>query len=246
MRAILTYHSIDTSGSPISVHPQVFAQHVDWLTSGSVKVVTIDALMESAPEMDAVAVTFDDGFANIEDEACARLLGHGLSATIFVVTDHVGRTNSWPARPAPGIPILPLLDWPALERLASRGLRVGAHSRTHRDLVGVDGALLEDEIAGSAETITQTLGQRPDVFAYPYGRIDAAAAGLVGRYYKWGCGTVLSWLGADNDPARLPRIDAYYLRSPGRLDQFGSATFRCWLRARGAARWARERVAPWR
>ena len=38
MRAILTYHSIDDSGSPISIAPADFRRHLDWLTSGRVPV----------------------------------------------------------------------------------------------------------------------------------------------------------------------------------------------------------------
>ena len=31
MRAVLMYHSIDDSGSPISIAPAVFAEHVQWI-----------------------------------------------------------------------------------------------------------------------------------------------------------------------------------------------------------------------
>jgi hypothetical protein len=34
MRALLTDHWIDCSGSPISVAPQAFNRHVTWLMSG--------------------------------------------------------------------------------------------------------------------------------------------------------------------------------------------------------------------
>ena len=35
-RAVLTYHSLDESRSPISLAPAVFEKHVEWLTSGRV------------------------------------------------------------------------------------------------------------------------------------------------------------------------------------------------------------------
>ena len=38
MRAVLTYHSIDDSGSPISVRRDAFQRHVKWLASGQVAV----------------------------------------------------------------------------------------------------------------------------------------------------------------------------------------------------------------
>ena len=46
MRAILTYHSIDDSGSLISVAPAVFRSHVQWLTSGRVRALSLEDLIE--------------------------------------------------------------------------------------------------------------------------------------------------------------------------------------------------------
>ncbi|TFG50637.1 MAG: polysaccharide deacetylase, partial [Gemmatimonadales bacterium] len=45
MRAILTYHSIDDSGSPISVAPEQFRAHVRWLQSGVIRVVPLAELL---------------------------------------------------------------------------------------------------------------------------------------------------------------------------------------------------------
>src|SRR5262245_46283197 len=117
MRAILTYHSIDDSGSPISVRPDAFERHVEWLASGLVRVTTMERLLEVPASEHAVAITFDDGFENFRDVAAPRLLAHGFPVTLFVVSGRIGRTNSWGGCREPGIPELPLLDWPALRRL---------------------------------------------------------------------------------------------------------------------------------
>src|SRR5688572_13299743 len=130
MRAILTYHSIDGSGSPISCDSSTFAHHVAWLATGRVRVTTIEELLRLPDDADAVALTFDDGFVNFKDEAARRLLGHGFPVTLFVVAARVGTGNSWDDPPSPGLrrtsskrqtPSLPLLDWPALIRLQEQG-----------------------------------------------------------------------------------------------------------------------------
>ena len=41
MRAILTYHSIDSSGSPISLSEEAFRAHVRFFGSGRVAVVPL-------------------------------------------------------------------------------------------------------------------------------------------------------------------------------------------------------------
>ena len=95
MRAILTYHSIDDSGSPISVAPEEFRAHVRWLSSGLVRVVPLAELVTLPPEEEAVAITFDDAFQNFASVAAPLLYEHGLPATLFVVSGRVGRDNAW-------------------------------------------------------------------------------------------------------------------------------------------------------
>jgi peptidoglycan/xylan/chitin deacetylase (PgdA/CDA1 family) len=235
MRAILTYHSVDDSASPISVDRAAFREHVAFLASGRVRVLDIAALLTAPPETEAVALTFDDGFANFATEAWPRLRDHGLPATVFVVSGHAGGTNAWGGGAQPGIPTLPLLDWDALGRLAEEGVTLGAHSRTHPDLRRALDDALVDEVAGSAETIHARTGRRPEVFAYPYGLLDArveqAASG-----YRYACTTELRPLRGGESPRRLPRLDAYYLRGRGAIARWGSATLAGWLRFRAAAR----------
>ena len=69
MKAILTYHSIDPSGSPISVSPDAFEAHVRWLSTGRVRVVPLEELGQLSADVDAVAITFDDGFENFSTHA---------------------------------------------------------------------------------------------------------------------------------------------------------------------------------
>ena len=241
VRAILTYHSIDPSGSPISVSAAAFAAHVRWLASGRVRVVPLELLagMDEGPD-DAVALTFDDGFASVATEAAPRLLDHGLPATLFVVSGHVGRTNAWGGREAPGIPTLPLLGWEALGALAEAGFAIGAHTRTHPSLDALAPVEAAAEIEGAADELTTRTGRAPTAFAYPYGHAPPSAASCVRRRFAVGVTTELRPLRANEDAALLPRLDAYYFREPARLERWDTTAFRVHLRARRAARRARR------
>jgi peptidoglycan/xylan/chitin deacetylase (PgdA/CDA1 family) len=235
MRAILTYHSIDSSGSPISVSPEVFRGHCRFLASGRVRVLPLEVLVQDAAAGDAVALTFDDGFANFATEAASVLEDHGLPYTVFVVSDHVGGHNDWGGRPATNMPHLPLLDWDHLAALQNRGATIGAHTRRHRPLTQLRGEELADEVQGGIDRIEAALGRRPTTFAYPYGAVNAEAASAVREACAWGCTTELRALGGDEDRALLPRLDMYYLRAPGQLEAWGTAAFRSrlWLRSQG-------------
>lgn len=234
MRAILTYHSLDDSGSPVSVAPDAFRQHVRWLATGPVRVVGLSALLQDDQPGDAVAITFDDAFANFASLGAPVLREHGLGATIFAVSDHVGGTNTWGGRLDARVPALPLCDWDTLGRLSAAGFEVAAHSRHHGDLTVCDTTAIEDEIGGSCERIRRELGVAVTSFCYPYGRVNARAVEVVRRHVARAVTTELRALSPRDDAHLLPRIDMYYLRDAGRLEAWGSAGFhrRLWLRRR--------------
>ncbi len=233
MRAILTYHSIDASGSAISVDPETFRRHVRWLAGSGVHVVAVEELLRLPPEAEALALTFDDAFANFAQLAWPLLRDHGMPVTLFVATEYVGGSNSWSASRRLAVPRLPLLDWQTLGRLAEEGVALGSHSRTHPDLRGLPAAALREEVEGSARGLEAKTGRAPTGFAYPYGYYDAAAVEAVRGRYMWACTVELRMLGTQENPWLTPRLDAYYLRSPGRLEAWGTQRFRrqLWLRA---------------
>jgi peptidoglycan/xylan/chitin deacetylase (PgdA/CDA1 family) len=247
MRAVFTYHSIDDSQSPISILPASFASHVRWLASGRVRVLPLETLLAEARAGDeslgdAVAITFDDAFENFADHAAPLLAEHGLPATVFVVSGQAGRTNAWGGQDQPGIPTLPLLNWDALGRLAEAGVELGAHTRNHPSLDALGAEAAAEEIDGSARDIESRVGRRPRAFAYPYGAAPTAAVEQVRKSFAFGVTTELRALDGGEDAARIPRLDAFYLRQPDGLNAWGTARFRAYLRLRAAVRTAREQV----
>lgn len=247
MRAILMYHSIDASGSPISIAPEAFRAHRQWLTSGRVRAVPLDAVM-SQPDAggDAVAVTFDDGFENTAGEI-ASLLVEGVPVTIFVVSRHVGGTNAWGGRPQRGIPTLPLLDWAGLERLAGLGAALEAHTRTHGHLTDLPDEALDGELGGCADDLQERLGVQGGHIAYPYGDVDERVAARAARHFRFGHTTDFNVLSAVVPAMRCPRLDMFYFRDPGAIEAWGSPGFARRLRRIRAQRAVRRRLGGfWR
>lgn len=236
MRAILTYHSIDPSGSVISVSERIFRKHVEWLARGPVAVVPLGEIASVAEDKDAVALTFDDGFGSFSDVAAPLLREAGLPATVFVVTDRVGRTNEWGGEPDDAVPTLPLMDWTEIGSLAGDGFEIGSHTRTHARLPALEERRVADELVGSAEEIERRTGRRPRSFAYPFGAVDRSSAEAAAREYERACTARLAPLGVDDVAHRLPRLDAYYFRRSGQLEGWGSPVFRGRLRVRRCLR----------
>ena len=240
MHAILTYHSIDPSGSVISLDRAAFMHHVAWLASGRVNVVPLESLLAStAPN--AVALTFDDGFRNFAEVAWPLLADHGFPATLFVVSDFVGSINGW-SQTGAAVPELPLLDWDEIGRLAEEGVTVGAHTRRHPDLRGCPPGVLEEELGGARAEIARRTGREPEAIAYPYGGTDRTVRAAAARLYRVGCTTRLACVNRE-DPLLLPRLDAWYFRQSGRLEAWGTASFRRYLWVRAGARRVRQLLA---
>src|SRR5262245_53682892 len=82
MKAILTYHSIDDSGSVISVDAATFRAHIEWLVKQKIAVVPLDRLREMSDDTHAVALTFDDGFENFATGAWPVLRDYALPVTV--------------------------------------------------------------------------------------------------------------------------------------------------------------------
>lgn len=244
MRAVLTYHSIDDSRSPISIDAATLARHVQWLASGPVRVVSLEDLPGLSDEEHAVAITFDDGFANFQTDAWPLLAEHGLPVTVFVVSELAGTTNAWEDNDRSSMPVLPLLGWEALSRLASEGVSLGAHGRTHARLPGLSPDRLIDELAGSKARIEGETGNTVRAFAYPYGAADRKSVEAVRREFAVACTAELGVLSAAEDPHQLPRLDAYYFQAPGRLEAWGSPAFARHVRWRAAARKLRAWFRP--
>jgi peptidoglycan/xylan/chitin deacetylase (PgdA/CDA1 family) len=217
-----------------------------WLATGGVDVVSLTELLDAPDDRDAVAITFDDAFANFATHAWPRLKEHGFRVTLFVPTGFVGKNNRWESIPGGKMPILPILDWTSLCRLQDEGVALGAHSRAHPDLRTLDEAAIQAEVLGSIEDIERETGRRPNSFAYPYGYWNSAAVANVRRACRYACTTELRPLGRDDKAHLLPRLDAFYLCGPGKLEGFGGPTFRRYLQLRARVRvvgqWGRQRL----
>jgi peptidoglycan/xylan/chitin deacetylase (PgdA/CDA1 family) len=235
MKIVLTYHSIDESGSVVSASRTAFTRQMEWLARGGVKVVPLSAIASCTGAGDAVALTFDDGYRNFAETALPVLLHHGLPATVFIVSRRVAGENDWD-REAVEIPKLPLMSWDELGRCVELGVDLGGHSRTHHALTGMESHELQDEIEGCAEDITRGVGLRPRTFAYPYGLWDDASRDAVSRSFDVACTTDLRPLARSDHSAAIPRIDSRYLTGVGRIEAFGQLRFAAYIRIRRAVR----------
>ncbi len=236
--AVLTYHSLDNSGSVISISPEMFRRHIEQLLERNIPIVPLDQALTSSG---VVALTFDDGFENLMEHAFPVLDQYRLPATVFVVSAYCGRLNTWPGQPEDGIPRLRLMSRNDLRQLPER-IEIGAHTATHPDLTKLSPAVASAELRDGRAALEDITGRPVRWFAYPYGLSTPAVRELTRQEFTLACGTTLKFLRPEMDPADLPRIDAYYLRQGLSADRLMAPAGTAYIAIRNFLRTTRARM----
>ncbi|MBE9127585.1 glycosyltransferase [Coleofasciculus sp. LEGE 07092] len=211
---ILMYHRIAPTGSPKMnrwrVTPQAFEEQLCYLRDSGFYSVTLEdwrkAMASRKPLTGrAVLITFDDGYRDFLTYAWPLLKQYGFSATVFLVADKVGQSNSWDYLYSEE---LPLLDWQHIQQLQAEGVEFGSHSASHHPLTSLTVAEVVREGARSRSILEQQLGFPIRSFAYPHGDFDPVVEHLIGA-----CGYVFG-LSCRSGRARfedrllaLPRVE---------------------------------------
>ncbi len=243
---ILTYHSLDDSGSVISVAGAEFSRQMKMLREWGYTGMRLGDLLDvwegkAEPPNNPVVIVFDDGFRTILDYAAPALDEIGFGATVFVVADYCGRKSDWPGQP-PEAPRLPLLSWDDLKSLANSGFEIGAHTLTHPPLTRISIEEAEKEIAGAKQVIEDKLGTPVKTFAYPYGLSDRLRRDIAKKQYQGACGVDLRVASRNDDRYDLPRVDMYYFRTAAFFRLFPTHTGRAYIRLRRMGRGLRKTV----
>lgn len=174
--SILTYHQIadaPVKGTPyrsLVVSPRLFAAQMQMLKVMGYQGVSMGHLLpflRGEKTGKVVGITFDDGYQNNLVHAMPVLRAVGFGATCYVVSDRIGKTNTWDQ--SQGIPQVPLMDRNELREWIAAGLEIGAHTRQHVHLPNLDDTQAWNEINGSRCELEQLLGVSVQHFCYPYG-----------------------------------------------------------------------------
>jgi GT2 family glycosyltransferase/peptidoglycan/xylan/chitin deacetylase (PgdA/CDA1 family) len=154
-----------------------FARQLD-IVAASATVVLADYRGAAVSGGHSVAITFDDAFMSVLDNALPELHTRRLPATIFVPTGSLGRSPGWEMEDESSDKDEVVATADALRTLNSDLLQLGAHSLTHPHLPRVPSQDALREIAGCREQMRDIFGIDIRCFAFPYGDYDAATVEL--------------------------------------------------------------------
>ena len=204
---ILQYHHVDSTTPPsTSISPQDFARHLQLLQDENMQVMDLAKAMnalragETLPDK-AVAITFDDAYLSIYENAFPLLKAREWPFTVFVntaaVDGHFGQT----------------LSWDQLREMQASGALIANHSVHHPYLIErpADVTLddwLNAEVASAEQRLQEEMGVSPRMLAYPYGEFSLEIINWLKAHNYLAFGQQSGPVGPLSHPQALPRFPA--------------------------------------
>lgn len=186
-------HLNDPAAQPYILTEPAFRRQMELLSELTTKTpLSWQSFVQPDPLRTAI-VTFDDGHRSNSELALPILAGLKLSAAFFITTDWIGR---------PGY-----MAEQQLRELASAGMLIGAHGRSHRYLSDLSPAEIDNELHASRARLEDILGIDVPAMSLPGGRLSrlvrerAAAAG-----YRYIFTSRIGLASPAGDPLSLPRV----------------------------------------
>ena len=160
---VLYYHAIKT------LERAAFAWQMDELLKRA-HVFPASSPETMAKEGRNVAVTFDDGFQSVLENAVPELMKRSIPFTMFVPSGCLGTRPCWvqdPRHPLWGERVLSTAE---LRSLASLPLAtIGSHSITHPNFLAIDSDRVRNELAQSKADLEAAAEIEVDLFSFPHG-----------------------------------------------------------------------------
>ena len=161
---ILYYHSIPGE------YRERFTNQLDKLLHLT-RPIPINTVPPLIPGIRYSAITFDDAFKNIVDNALPELIRKNIPATIFVTTGVLGEHATW---------------WPGdarerheriataedIRQLPKELISVGSHTLSHPKLPSLSQAEAKRELCESRRKLESLLGYPITTFSFPWGAFN--------------------------------------------------------------------------
>jgi len=114
-----------------------------------------------------IALTFDDGYVNVLENAVEALAQTQFKAIQFLPVNFLGKSNEWDV--ALGEASEPIMDASQVRDWLAAGHDIGSHTLTHPFLTRLAPEQAREEIFASKKKLEDLFGRPLEHFCYPYG-----------------------------------------------------------------------------
>lgn len=206
---ILTYHTVGTASHAVSA--EQFESQMQHLRDHA-QVVDLDTILKQGWRNTGAAlvcaITFDDGYAGVCEEAYPILRRYGFPATFYVTTDAIGETESRNSSDYP--PLYPderMATWRQLREMHRNGITIGSHGARHFDMLQLNEAEARKQLVRSKQELERRLGTPCVHYSYPYGRFTSDTVALVREAgYQTAVTVTHRGIPESVDLMRIPRV----------------------------------------
>ncbi|MEA3392403.1 MAG: polysaccharide deacetylase family protein [Candidatus Marinimicrobia bacterium] len=169
---VLAYHKITKQWeiSYTMLYPHNFERQMRYLaTNGYVGKSLREYLTD--PKYNYFVLTFDDAYESVYKNAYPLLKELGFSATVFVLTNYIGKNNTWDF--TPGNIFSRHMNVEQLKTLHQEGWEVASHGENHRAMTGLHPDSVIHELKHSKELISSLIDDEVETFCFPFGVYNA-------------------------------------------------------------------------
>lgn len=171
-----------------------FRKEMDWLDRQGYEAVTLERVEEAwyhggtlPPK--PIVISFDDGYRPQYTFALPTLRKHGWPGVLNLKAEGSGLYAS------------------NVKAMLAAGWELAAHTINHSDLTTLEGAALEEEVAGSRKILQREYGVPVGNFCYPAGRFDETVIAAVEAAGYVGATTEIPGFATKDHPYELARIE---------------------------------------
>ncbi len=207
---VFMYHRVGDSRYPsTNVTGEDFEAQLNQLARKHFEVWPLERIVQHLkkrmplPER-TVAITFDDAYASVYENAWPKLRQRGWPFTVFISTDAVDGG------------LRDFMSWEQMRKMQAAGVTFANHSRSHDHLLARKPGetkvswkeRVKEDIHDAEKRLQQELGKEANpglLFAYPFGEYSAALAGIIHELGYSGFGQHSGALGPQSDFRALPR-----------------------------------------
>jgi peptidoglycan/xylan/chitin deacetylase (PgdA/CDA1 family) len=186
---ILAYHKVRNQfeWSITTVPIRAFESQIKYLAENNYYSISLKQYLDGASHTQRpIIITFDDADESVFLHAFPILKSYNFTATVFIISNYVGKQNTWDANLGGGYSRH--LNWDQIMELSGAGWEIGSHTARHRDLLHLSSVEVKEELQSSKEIIERRINLPIHFLAYPFSRYDRRIISIAQQIgYAGGC-----------------------------------------------------------
>jgi len=172
---IIYYHSIGEKDL-LSIKNSLFYDQMKWLKVNGFRTCFLDEFIKEPNKNNnnnkIIAITFDDGYEDNYTDAYPILREFNLKATVFVVSNFIGKVSKVKSMLYPN---RRMLTEEQIIEMSNNLIEFGSHTSNHKNIGKVlrnEDVIFREEIYHSKRIIEKIINKKIYSFSYPFGQFN--------------------------------------------------------------------------